>query len=380
MATKNRRTISIVIMVAIVLMAIVGYRIYANLAANKDRAGRVSQGRVVAVEVANVMRRDIRPVMTFSGNLDPQWTADISPKADGRIDHLYVDEGDIVKAGQTIAVLDTNELSAQVVQAEGNLYSAQAGLEQAELDLTRTDALAKQGAVSVQSLDTARIKRDLAVGQVRSAQGNLSLLAAKLENATIVAPRDGIVVKRYIQAGTFAKAGSPIICIADVTSLLAKATVGEAQIADLAIGSSVKIKISALGDREFNGTVTRISPAAALPARTFTAEVTVPNQDGALKAGMFAKVSIPSQGQRSALVVPEGCLVMREDQKTVFVVTAENQVRQVVLKIGFVGGGWAEVIEGINEGDRIVVNGQNKVKDGVSIKVATAAEVKEGGK
>ena len=134
---------------------------------------------------------------------------------DGRIDRLLVEEGDVVKAGAVVAVLDTNELAAQVLQAEGTLLAAQANLEQAELDLRRTEPLARQGAVSAQALDAARIKRDLNIGQVRSAEGNMALLKARLDNANIVAPRDGTVVKRIVQAGSYTKAGSAIITLAD---------------------------------------------------------------------------------------------------------------------------------------------------------------------
>lgn len=357
----------VALIVAIVLAGIAGYRIHANLAANKARAGKVSQGLAVAVETGPVARRDIIPVASFSANLEPLWSADIAAKVDGRIDRLPVDEGDKVRSGSLLATLDTNELAAQVAQAEGTLYSDKANLEQASLDLKRTQELAAQDAVSAQALDTARIKRDLAVGQVRAAQGNLDLLQARLNNANIVAPRDGIVTKRYIQAGSYTKAGSPIITLADMTSLLAKATVGEGEITGIVIGQPVNVKVSALGDKTFAGKITRISPAASLPARTFTVEITIPDPQNILKAGMFASVDIPGQVHKQALAVPESALVMREDQKTVYVVDDENKVRQKVLRLGYVGGGWAEVLDGVQEGERIVIAGQNKLRDGAPV-------------
>lgn len=377
MVTRKKKTYGIIFIIVALLAGIIGYRIYANLEANKERAGRVSQGRAVAVEIGTVAKQDITPVLSFSANLEPVWSADISPKVDGRIDQLYVDEGDFVTAGMVIAVLDTNELQAQVVQAQGNLFSSKASLEQAELDLNRTAALAEQGAVSVQALDTARIKRDLALGQVQSAEGNLSLLQARLENANVVAPRTGIVVKRQLQAGFYAKAGSPIVTIADITSLLAKATVSEGQISELSVGSAVKIKVNALSGKEFTGNITRISPAAALPARTFTAEITIPNDDNILKSGMFAKVEIPGAVHTGAAVVPESALVMREDQKTIYIVTADNKAQQKLLKLGYVGNGIAEVLDGVKIGDKIVIAGQNKIKDGASL---AGAGAQEGGK
>ena len=315
-------------------------------------------------------------MLGFSANLEPLWNADISAKVDGRIDRLYVEEGDIVSSGMVIGVLDTNKLVAQVMQADGLLLSNQASLEQAELDLSRAPALVQQGALSIQSLDTARTKRDLAIGQVRSAAGNLALLQARLDNANIIAPREGIVLKRYLQAGSYAKTGAQIVSIADVSSLLGKATVAESELREIVVGSQVKIKITALQDKEFVGTVTRISPTASLPARTFTAEITLSNSDGLLKPGMFGKITIPGLVHKNALVVPESTLVMRGDQKTVYVVTAENKVQQRKLTLGYVGDGWAEVLTGLQDGERIVVAGQNKLKDGSIINVPVG---KEGG-
>jgi RND family efflux transporter MFP subunit len=372
---NKKKIITVAVLIFVALSGIITYRIYANLAANKERAGRMAQGRVVEVEAAKIVRQDIKPVIVLSGSLEAGWSAEISPKADGRIDKLYVEEGDVVKAGSIVADLDMQELTAQVTQAEGNLLVAKAEMEQADLDLQRMDSLVKQGAISTQSFDAARIKRDLNIGKVKAAQGNLDQLVTRLNNASILAPRDGVVVKRYLQAGFFAKAGSAIVSVADTSSLLAKATLGEGQITQLAVGAAAKVIVNALDGREFSGVITRISPAAAMPSRTFTAEINVPNPDGLLKQGMFAKVEIVGNVKKNVLVVPEIALVMREDQKTVYVVDSENKVKQQTLKLGYVGNGIAEVLDGVKEGDLIVVAGQNKIKDGATVKAST----KDGG-
>lgn len=374
MASRKRNAIIIVSVIAVVLAGIVGYRIYSTTQASKARAARASQGQVVAVEVAAVTRQDITPVLTFSSNLEPVWSADISSKVDARIERLAVDEGDAVTEGMTIAVLDMGELSAQVVQAEGNLFQAKSNLEQAILDLRRMEMLAEQGAVSVQNLDTARTKRDFAAGLVRAAEGALALYDSKLTGANVLSPRSGVVVKRYLQSGYYTKAGTPIVTVADISTLLAKATVGEAEIAQLSLGTAVKVKIDALGGQEFSGTITRLSPVAAMPSRTFVAEISIPNSQNILKAGMFAKVMVPVQPRPQVLVVPETALVMKEDSKTVYVVTANNKVRQRTLKLGYVSGGWAEVLEGIAEGEQIVISGQNKLRDGSTVKLGAPGE------
>lgn len=377
LAAKNKKLITLVVISALVLTTVIGYRIYSNLTANKDRAGRATQGRAVTAEIAPVSRKDIVPVLSFSANLEPLWSAEVSAKVDGRIDRILVEEGDSVKAGAVLAVLDTNELAAQLLQQEGSLLRAQADLEQAELELSRKKALVERGAVSVSDFDLAKNKRDLSVGALRTAEGNMALYKARLDNANVVAPRDGIVVKRFVQAGYYTKTGAPIVSIADTTSLLAKAVIGEAQVQNIALGTNVKVTVGALGNQEFSGVITRISPAAAAPARTFTAEVAIPNSQGVLRSGLFAKVSAPMETRKNVLVVPEGALVMKEDQKTVFRVSPQGQAQQVTLTLGYVGNGFAEVLEGIKDGELIVVAGHNKVKDGAMIQ---GAGTKEGGR
>ena len=164
----------------------------------------------------------------------------------------------------------------------------------------------------------------------------------------------------------------PIFAVADTTTLLAKAMVGEAQIAELSVGTPVKISLNAYPGQEFKGVLTRLSPSASVPTRTFTAEVSIPNPNQTLKVGMYANAYIGGQVRKNVLAVPEGALVLREDQKTVFVVLADNKVMQRVLKLGDAAGGWVEVRDGVKEGERIVVAGQHKLKDGLSVRLEAA--------
>ena len=373
MTGDNKKKAVFLLAAVMVLSGIIGIRIHQNITVNKARAAQ-AETKAAAVQVAEAVRRDIASAVSFSGSLEPVWMADISSKVDGRINRLDVHEGDTVHSGQVIAVLDTSELAAQVLQAQGNLAAAQSNLEQAALDFQRYSTLADKGAISAQMLDGARTKRDLAVGQVRAAEGSLALMQEKLNNAQVTVPQNGVIVKRYLQSGAFTRAGSPIVSVADVSVLIAKATVGEAQVAGLNVGMKVKVTVDALDGREVNGTVSRVSPMAELPARTFTAEIAVPNDQGVLKAGMFAKVEIPGRVHADALTVPESALVLREDQRTVFVVTADNKVQQRLIKVGAVSGGYAEVLDGLESGETIVVGGQNKIKDG-----AVVTPVREGG-
>ena len=109
--SRKQKLLGVAGLCFLLLAGIIGYRIYVNQTANKQRANRISQGRGEAVETAVVGRRDVKSSFTFSGNLEAVWSADISSKTDGRINALNVDEGDIVRSGAVLAVLDDNEFS-----------------------------------------------------------------------------------------------------------------------------------------------------------------------------------------------------------------------------------------------------------------------------
>lgn len=366
---KKWQTVGIVLL--ILLIGFIAFKITTNLAREKQRASRALAGRTVTVEAAVVGRRDLEPKFSFSANLEALWTTEVSTKADGRIETMFVEEGDAIVAGMILARLDMHELSAQVMQAEGQVMQARATLEQNELNFQRMEALYKQNAISAHTLDSARTQRDLARGGLHAAEGNLLVLKTRLDNANIVSPLSGVVIRRHVQAGTFSKAGVAIFTVADTSSLLAKAMVGEGQITELTLGTPVKISVNALQGQQFKGSVSRLSPAASIPTRTFTAEVTIPNPDNRLKVGMFANAEIAGQIRNGVLAIPEAALVMREDQKTIFVVLDDNKVMQRVLKLGDAAGGWVEIREGLKEGERIVVAGQHKLKDGTLIRLGT---------
>ena len=353
--------------VLIVVLGVIGFRIFTNIMDNQKKAARVSGAGSTEVETALVGRQNILPSLTFSANLDPIWSADISPKVSGRLNRLYVDEGDAVAAGQVLAQMDSAEIASAVYQAEGALYSAKANQEDSVADHQRNAKLYEQGAVSRREYDNSRFKQESSAGGYSAAQGGLNILRERLADTTIRAPRAGVVTRRYIHEGNYVNSGAPIISVADTTELLAVADVGEGHIAELYLGASVNIKVSAYGDEVFKGKITRISPMAQLPARTFKVEISIPNKENRLRAGMFASISIQGELHKNALVIPQSAIVMREDQKTVYVVDANNVLQQKVLEVGSVNDGMVEVLSGLSEGDRIVTAGQNRLRQGTKV-------------
>jgi membrane fusion protein (multidrug efflux system) len=370
---KRKRVFYVTAVVLVLIVGFIGLRIYTNMSNAKEKAAAMTRGRILTVEVMPAFNKNVTPILTFTASLEPVWRSDISPKVDGRIESLHTDEAQKVSAGQIIAKLENIDFSAQVSQAEGTLYSVGADLAQAKSDLARNKMLVEQGALSQQQYDASIAKVASLEGQMRASQGNLGYQQSRLGFTDVVTPHAGTVLTRYLQSGDYAKAGTPIFTIADTSVMLAKATVGEGQITQVKLGDSAQVLIEALSDQPFTGKITKIVPAAAIPARTFTLEVSIDNSQDTLLSGLTAKVMVNGKEHANALVVPESALVLFEDQQTVFVLS-NDQVVQRKLRLGYIGNGWAEVLSGLNPGDLIVVKGQNTIRDGSKVQVTATRE------
>lgn len=372
MNLQSRRT-KILIGIMIAVIFIISYRIVDNIQRDRERAARLSQGRSISVVTAYPERMTIVPKLEFSGSLDPEWQADVAAKVDGRIEKVYVREGDAVTKGQVLAILEQTDTNANLIIAQGSFLDAQTNLRKAETDLQRYEELFKRGAVSQKAVDDYRFARDNAAAKLESARGTLQGVESKSTGTVLVAPEDGIVSKRYYQEGYYAKAGTPIIAVADISSLKTIIHIPEGQISGVDVGNEAVIKVPAYGDKKIVGEVTRIAPVADLPSHTFEAEVSVDNSQD-LRAGIYANVSLVALPKENVLTIPLNAIVMRDDQQTVYVANAEGVVQRRVLNIGYTNDQVVEVVSGLTEKDLIVIEGHHKLREGSKINLEKAGK------
>lgn len=264
-------------------------------------------------------------------------------------------------------MLESSELSASANSAMGSVYDARASLAQTETTLERYKKLYSTGAISKQTLDNAQFARDMAAGKLSAAEGSYANASSKVNGTDVVAPQSGRIVKRYFQEGYYASAGSPLFNIADISSLTLKINIPEGQIGGVAEGLACHVEIPSLGNKQVDGIITKLATVADLPARTFAAEVTVDNSNNALKGGLSANVYLNLAPRANALTIPQDAIIMREDQRTVFVVDDKGKVTRRVLDTGYIGAGIVEVLGGITENDRVIISGQNRIREGSTV-------------
>lgn len=369
----QNRKVKIVLGLLLAVCVIIGYRIYSNIQADRARAAKMSQSRSIAVVTAHPVRRTIVPQLHFSGSLDPEWQAQVAAKVDGRLEKVYVHEGDRVEKGQVLAILEQMDTDANLLSAKGSYLDAQTSLRKAETDLARYEKLYATGAVSQQVVDDYRFARDNAAAKLEAARGSLQGMESKAAGTVVTAPADGIVAKRFYQEGYYAKAGTPLFAIADISMLKTTIHIPEGQVTGVKVGNEADIALPAYPGKKLVGKITRIAPVADLPAHTFAAEVSVDNSEGLL-AGVYANVSLIGEPREQVLTIPMHAIVMRDDQQTVFVADAQGVVQRRVLTLGYSDDKVAEVLSGLDEKDTIVVEGHNKLREGSRINLEKAGK------
>lgn len=362
-----------------------------------------------AAQVAVVQRGNIVQVLTLAGQFQPYQVVDVHPKVTGFIRHIYVDIGDRVHQGETLAVLEIPELQAQLQQtvyevqrakdeitrAQHQVASAESTNNALHLDDQRLQETAKAqpGLVAQQELDDAQAKDLSSAADVDAAKASLAaaqkgLQAAQadnqrvsaLENYTnVVAPLDGVIVWRYADTGALIQSGVssnsqdlPIVKLAQSGLMRLRLPVPENYVRYVHLGDNVDVRVDALG-RSFQGEVARFTRELNFETRTMEIEVDVPNQDLAIDSGMYANVMWRLNQVDGVMTVPVSALVLHDNQQQLYVLDSDNRVQVRTVQLGLRGNQLAEIKSGVAPGDRVVMAAQAKYAEGEQVSPEVAA-------
>src|SRR6266542_3950886 len=255
-------------------------------------------GGVANYQTATVTRGPITQAVTATGTLNPVVNVQVGSQVSGNIAKLFADFNSQVKAGQVVAQIDPALFQATVTQAEGDLASAQAALELARVNATRTKELFARKTSSQADLDQAMASLHQAEANAKIKQGALDKAKADLEHCTITSPIDGIVISRNVDVGQTVAASlqAPVIfqIANDLTKMQIDANVAEADVGVLEVGQDVDFTVDAFPMRTFHGKVVQVrnAPITVQNVVTYDTVIGVSNPDLKLKPGMTVNVSI----------------------------------------------------------------------------------------
>ncbi len=398
MAPRKRKRIWLWSSLAVVLIVLV-------LAAAVVAHG--SGTKIDPNRIASVTRADIAKSVVATGKVQPITKVEVKSKASGIVEKWLVDANAIVHKGQVLAQLDREEIEAQVqaqraqlLAAEANVKAADASIQHDRVDaaapdlpmyattLKRNEQMAKEGVVSQQVLDNAnrdylsmlnkqhvaeatiivdQAKLKQAIAQVAQSQASLKQLEEQLSYTTITSPINGVVLSRDVEVGdavssilVLGSTATLVFTLGDIKQVYVDGKVDEADIANVYLGQPARIRIESFKNKVFNGKVTRIAPLGVEKdnVTTFSVRVSIDNPNGEIKANMTANAEILIEEHKHVLSVPEQA-VSYDGQKHAFINTPDphgkDGVRKVPVTVGISNGSNTEILSGLKEGDRVVL-------------------------
>ena len=390
-------------------------------------SGKPAEQSGVAVQVAPVEKTTIQQVVEAQAILFPLQQAAIVPKISAPVQKFLVKRGSAVKAGQLLAVLENRDLSAaaqdtegsykqaeaayetttaaslpeEIQKAEGDAQQAQQALDAQEKVFQSRQQLFEQGALPRKELDQSRVdvtqarnqsaiaKKHLdallavgkqqelkaAAGNLQSAKGKYLGAQAQFGYSEIRSPISGFITDRPLYPGEMAAAGTPLLTVMDISSVIAKAHIPQDQAAALKVGDKGTLTVPGIAE-PIEGKVTVVSPALDPNSTTVEVWFEAKNPKHELKPGTSVHLSMTAQTVKDALVAPASAVLTAPDgTTTVMLAGSDGLAHQKPVKLGIRNGNDVQVIEGLNEGDKVVSNGAYGLPDKTKIKIE-AAEAK----
>ncbi|MCG1013280.1 efflux RND transporter periplasmic adaptor subunit [Tepidanaerobacter sp. GT38] len=419
MNTKFAKPSYIIMLVLIVTLIISG--------CSSQTATVVEQEKIVPVNVSLSQKEDLPEYQSFPGKVMAVDEVGLSPKLGGIVEQILVKEGEMVKAGQALIILDKKDVINQVNQAqaaydaaianlsnleqgqfpqqlaqlESALKQAEANFNNAKENYERMKELFSEGAIPKQQFEGVELQYNIAKEQYESAKTQLtitkektipeSLAAAKaqvkqaeavlaaakaaLDNCVITSPIDGTVGAITATVGQMASPGYSIITVGNLNSVEIHINVTEDRVNGLKVGQEAEVIVDAASDLPFKGEIVSISPFKDLRTQVYPVKILVPNEKGLLKSGMFARVKLMVALHTDVVTVPEDAVVAYDGRTIVY--TLEGDVAKAnVVETGPTSMGKTVITKGLESEKEVIIEGQSLLTDGTKVRVEGRGDAK----
>ena len=337
----------------------------------------------IKIKEVIVKRGTFQIIVTANGVVKSIDRIEIKSKASGEIVELPVEEGDFINQGDLIARLDQKDERAEVAQAQADFDIAKAELKQAQSTFERRNQLFQDNLISEE--EQGQITLDLAVAKGKVIQTSITLERAeeRLSEAVVRAPIDGIILQKYVEEGQIiasgvsnVSGGTPIVDIADMSSVYIETGIDEIDIGKVQIGNSATVIADAYPELKFNGKIVRIAPEAKVEQNVtlFDLVVEVKNNDGKLRSGMNTRVEIEIVKKKNVLLAPAITMQIPDVKDLEDYQKREANIREVLLKqgdkfvpqiveIGLYNFKQVIILAGVEEGSILGVPMTSRLKD-----------------
>ncbi|MFA5527494.1 MAG: efflux RND transporter periplasmic adaptor subunit [Peptostreptococcales bacterium] len=333
----------------------------------------VTKEQIIPIRAAQVSKGTIAEEYTFTTKAKGIVENEVIPELPGKVTKVYYDIGDKVRQGATLYEIDydLSQVEQQITQVKQAKESAEIGYNDAKDNYEKITSMYNEGVVSKAQFDQAKSLFENAQIGFNTASNSYNLAMESYGNTkdkkAVKSPASGVVGGVYIKEGNLAAPGSPAFTIADLSKIQLTVGVSEEIVGKIHVGDSVDIKISSLEEGQFSGSVTAVSPVANPMTSKYDIKIIVDNQDNKIYSGMFAEVTFKTTIKEDVLLIPQELLNYTGMDCYVYIVE-EGIVKEVYVETGLENRKSIEIVSGLVESDRIIVEGYHKVKQGSLVK------------
>jgi membrane fusion protein (multidrug efflux system) len=377
-----RRRFMMPLAFAAIAAALLVIGIVPRLQASTALTSQAAAQHALGVSVIKPRRAPAVQELLLPGSVMPYADASIYARTSGYLEHWYADIGARVKTGQTLAVIQTPELDAQLRQARADVATAQANSDYAKVSAQRWQDMLKTQSVSQQDTDTKVSDMQAKSAMLQSAQANVQRLSELVSYEKVSAPFDGVVTARNVDVGALVTAGgSPglaampgeLFHVEQTDTLRVFVDVPQNDAPYVTPGTEVYLSVQQYPGRRFAAKVVRSAGAIDPVSRTLHVEVDVDNRDGALLPGAYAQVHLALQNASPALDLPVSALLFRPNGVSVAVVDSTGKTALKTVTIGRDFGTHVEVMTGLTATDRVIDNPGDAISPGEPVQIVSSA-------
>jgi len=346
-----------------------------------EKKENANQTQPLSIKVVIVQPKTIPIYKEFVGQIYGERDIPIRARVEGFLEEIHFKEGSRVVKGQLLYVIDSDPYLQKVVAQESVVSQAETLLIQTESDLLRIKPLAEIDAVSMRELDMAQAQRDVAISALNAEKANLKLAEINLSYANIYAPMDGVIGKTLAREGEFVgRDPNPVILntISEIKNIRVQFFLSENEYLLLAREnlnkaerekdkSEIELILSDGSLYDSKGEIDFIDRNIDASTGAILVQATFPNPNRLIKPGQFARVKVKIKDEKNALLVPQKSVTELQGQYSVLVVDSENKVQTNQVKIGEKIGDMWIISEGLNEGDKLIIEGLQKVRSGMEV-------------
>jgi len=326
------------------------------------------EGPPTPVVAAPVEERTLAPKVELVGTAKPDRTSRVAAEVAGLVKEVKFNEGELIKEGAVLVGLDQTNLQLGLKAARAALSGVRIQLDEARKDLERAASLRATDSISVYNYEKDLYQVKNLEQAVARAEAETAQLEDTIRRMTVRAPFTGYIIEKHTELGQWLSPGAPVATIIDLSTIKVRGPLPERYIREIKPGFEASVVFDALGADSFKGQVTAVIPAADEKARTLPVEVSLPNPEGTIKAGLLARVTLTGT-ERKVLLVSKDALVLDRGRATVFVVKGD-EVFPVEVQTGAAYGQQVEISGQIEPGQMVVVQGNERLRPGQKVSLA----------